>query len=348
MTACQPDEPAIPPAAGAHRVLLTLQRLAEHPRGVSLDELVARAGRAEVERAPRARRRSCASGSPSRSAPAAATASASSSCAWRSATTSSSDEQALVEPALEALAVALRRDRPLRASRRRRDRLRREGHAVRARRAHDLRDRRAQPRPLHRSRQGAARPRAARPRRRSTRYVRAVRPARGAHRAHDHRAPTALHDELELVRAQGYAVDREESELGINCVAFATFLGSPQVPSGAASVAAVANRTPLSALLDGRRRHARAARRSPGRAAAQHACSRRLAGWHAACWRRWRSAAVARPARRGADGRRPRPPTSLSGWQIRSSASVGASRPRRLRSRPTSRTAGSRSRSPRR
>jgi IclR family acetate operon transcriptional repressor len=63
--------------------------------------------------------------------------------------------------------------------------------------------------------------------------------------------PAALHAELERVREQGYAVDREESELGINCVAFATFLDSPQVPSGAASVAAVANRTPLSALLDG-------------------------------------------------------------------------------------------------
>jgi DNA-binding IclR family transcriptional regulator len=58
-----------------------------------------------------------------------------------------------------------------------------------------------------------------------------------------------LDDEFRVIRAQGYAVDDQENEVGINCIAFPVHLASPTVPSGAMSVSAVAYRTPLSALI---------------------------------------------------------------------------------------------------
>jgi DNA-binding IclR family transcriptional regulator len=58
-----------------------------------------------------------------------------------------------------------------------------------------------------------------------------------------------LDDEFRVIRAQGYAVDDQENEVGINCIAFPVHLASPTVPSGAISVSAVAYRTPLSALI---------------------------------------------------------------------------------------------------
>jgi DNA-binding IclR family transcriptional regulator len=58
----------------------------------------------------------------------------------------------------------------------------------------------------------------------------------------------ALHAELELIRRTGHALDREESERGINCIALPVFFASRQRPAGAISVAAVAQRTPLSVL----------------------------------------------------------------------------------------------------
>jgi IclR family transcriptional regulator, acetate operon repressor len=45
-----------------------------------------------------------------------------------------------------------------------------------------------------------------------------------------------------------YALDREESELGVNCIAFALFMGSGRLPSGAISVSAVAMRTDVARL----------------------------------------------------------------------------------------------------
>jgi DNA-binding IclR family transcriptional regulator len=60
-----------------------------------------------------------------------------------------------------------------------------------------------------------------------------------------------LHEELVRVREQGYSVDDQENEVGINCIAVAAFLTSPTVPSGAISVSAVAYRTPMQALIDG-------------------------------------------------------------------------------------------------
>ena len=59
----------------------------------------------------------------------------------------------------------------------------------------------------------------------------------------------ALNAEFAAIRAQGYAVDQEESEVGIVCVAFPVYLGQRDRPSRAISVTALAHRTPLSALI---------------------------------------------------------------------------------------------------
>jgi len=59
-----------------------------------------------------------------------------------------------------------------------------------------------------------------------------------------------LHRELEATRRRGYAVDDQENEVWINCLALPVFLTSPEVPSGAVSISALAYRTPLSALVD--------------------------------------------------------------------------------------------------
>jgi DNA-binding IclR family transcriptional regulator len=61
-------------------------------------------------------------------------------------------------------------------------------------------------------------------------------------------APHELAEELERTRARGYAIDREESEPGVNCIAFPLFLDSPTRPTGAVSVSAVALRTGLDQL----------------------------------------------------------------------------------------------------
>jgi IclR family transcriptional regulator, acetate operon repressor len=61
-------------------------------------------------------------------------------------------------------------------------------------------------------------------------------------------ASERLDRELRLTRARHYAVDRQESEVGIVCIAFPVFLGSPILPSAAVSVAALAQRTPLRRL----------------------------------------------------------------------------------------------------
>lgn len=57
-----------------------------------------------------------------------------------------------------------------------------------------------------------------------------------------------LAPELERIRCRCYALDDEESEEGIVCIAFPLFLASPKLPSGAISVAALAHRTPRAAL----------------------------------------------------------------------------------------------------
>jgi DNA-binding IclR family transcriptional regulator len=59
-----------------------------------------------------------------------------------------------------------------------------------------------------------------------------------------------LVEDFELVRSRGYALDDEESEEGISCIAFPLFLDRPAHPTGAVSVAALTHRTPLAQLED--------------------------------------------------------------------------------------------------
>ncbi|HEY4456417.1 MAG TPA: IclR family transcriptional regulator [Pseudonocardiaceae bacterium] len=56
--------------------------------------------------------------------------------------------------------------------------------------------------------------------------------------------------QLRTIRDQGYAVDDQENEVGVNCIAVPIFLTSPRVPSGAISISALAYRTPLPCLVD--------------------------------------------------------------------------------------------------
>jgi IclR family acetate operon transcriptional repressor len=59
-----------------------------------------------------------------------------------------------------------------------------------------------------------------------------------------------LHEQLELVRRNGYSVDDEENEPGVNCLALPLYLTSPTEPSGAISISALAYRTPVQRLID--------------------------------------------------------------------------------------------------
>ena len=59
----------------------------------------------------------------------------------------------------------------------------------------------------------------------------------------------ALAAELRTIRAHGYAVDDQENEPGIVCLAVPVFLTSPTRPSGAVSVSAPVSRTPLATLV---------------------------------------------------------------------------------------------------
>ena len=62
--------------------------------------------------------------------------------------------------------------------------------------------------------------------------------------------PDALLAELELTRERGFAVDDQENEVGINCVAIPIHLEGSTSPAGAISVSAVSFRTPLRTLLE--------------------------------------------------------------------------------------------------
>ncbi|WP_240760282.1 IclR family transcriptional regulator C-terminal domain-containing protein, partial [Phytoactinopolyspora endophytica] len=51
-------------------------------------------------------------------------------------------------------------------------------------------------------------------------------------------------------RQRGYAVDDEENENGVACVAVPVWMGAKHRPQGAVSVSAVAYRTSLQTLVD--------------------------------------------------------------------------------------------------
>ena len=62
--------------------------------------------------------------------------------------------------------------------------------------------------------------------------------------------PPDLHRELRATAEQGYAVDDQENETGVNCLALPVFATSPTAPSGSVSISALAYRMPLATLLD--------------------------------------------------------------------------------------------------
>ncbi|MFE6820953.1 IclR family transcriptional regulator [Streptomyces sp. NPDC057690] len=59
-----------------------------------------------------------------------------------------------------------------------------------------------------------------------------------------------LHRELEAARERGYALDDQENEVGVNCIALPVYAVSPTAPSGALSLSALTYRTPLDVLVD--------------------------------------------------------------------------------------------------
>jgi DNA-binding IclR family transcriptional regulator len=60
----------------------------------------------------------------------------------------------------------------------------------------------------------------------------------------------ALHADLRATRERGYALDDQENEDGVNCLALPVYATSPTAPSGAVSVSALTYRTPLRTLVD--------------------------------------------------------------------------------------------------
>lgn len=62
--------------------------------------------------------------------------------------------------------------------------------------------------------------------------------------------PEALSAELEATRKRGFAVDDQENEVGINCVGIPVYLGGAGSPTGAISVSAVRFRTSLESLVE--------------------------------------------------------------------------------------------------
>ena len=56
-------------------------------------------------------------------------------------------------------------------------------------------------------------------------------------------------DELIITEQRGYGVDNQENELGVNCVAIPIFLDGSAQPSGAISISAVSFRCPLETLV---------------------------------------------------------------------------------------------------
>jgi IclR family transcriptional regulator, acetate operon repressor len=59
-----------------------------------------------------------------------------------------------------------------------------------------------------------------------------------------------LDADLRATRERGYALDDQENETGVTCLALPVYAASPTAPSGAVSISALAYRTPLRTLVD--------------------------------------------------------------------------------------------------
>lgn len=59
-----------------------------------------------------------------------------------------------------------------------------------------------------------------------------------------------LRAELEATRERGFAIDDQENEIGVNCVAIPVYLDGSPSPAGAISISAVSFRTALHDLVD--------------------------------------------------------------------------------------------------
>lgn len=64
------------------------------------------------------------------------------------------------------------------------------------------------------------------------------------------RTAEELHRALQQARERGYAVDDQENEEGVCCLAVPVYATSPATPSGAVSISAVVYRTPLQTLVE--------------------------------------------------------------------------------------------------
>ena len=62
--------------------------------------------------------------------------------------------------------------------------------------------------------------------------------------------PEALWQELTATRQRGFGIDNQENEVGVSCVAFPIHLDGSGTPSGAVSVSAVTFRCPLDRLVE--------------------------------------------------------------------------------------------------
>lgn len=67
---------------------------------------------------------------------------------------------------------------------------------------------------------------------------------------HTRTTADALLADLDASRERGYAIDDEENEIGVNCLAIPVFLDGSQQPTGAISLSAVRFRCPLDTLVD--------------------------------------------------------------------------------------------------
>ncbi|SDQ92102.1 transcriptional regulator, IclR family [Curtobacterium sp. UNCCL20] len=63
-------------------------------------------------------------------------------------------------------------------------------------------------------------------------------------------AVEAMHAEFQLIRERGYALDDQENEMGVNCVALPYFRTSSTVPDGGVSISGIAHRTRIEDLVN--------------------------------------------------------------------------------------------------